>query len=106
MLGPGCLDASSRELQGYYAIMTELSSHLMCRAEGELAVDFVIPHPGWARLVQQLARIYWLFLNLLPYVRGSSTAGRHACERLRHASIEWLLSCVGAPGLTTNLGLL
>lgn len=64
-----------RELQGYYAIMTELSSHLMCRAEGELAVDFVIPHPGWARLVQQLARIYWLFLNLLPYVRGSSTAG-------------------------------
>lgn len=64
-----------QELRAYFDTVDELWSQLACRAPDQPVLGFIVPHPAWARLLQHLATIYWYFLNMMPYERGSSTAG-------------------------------
>merc|ERR1712186_235926 len=57
-----------KELRAYYSAVDELRESCQAPQATQL-------HPTWTALQRTIASIYWHFLNLTPYERGSSTTG-------------------------------
>merc|ERR1712083_605861 len=65
----------AKELDAYYRVVRELHDQATCQAPSTTRPVWTVPHPAWAALQRHIAAIYWCFLNLMPYERGSSTTG-------------------------------